>query len=367
MRLADRHEFNPADVRSLLCSAAKLDLWPVDFDLATATLSSLPGGAAEFLRGIKVPVVRIVPVPEPGTPNPAVPSLNNARKFAALFSILFPKQYVGPALCLRGRKPANKSAISFGNQCAVIKANFKGVANSNRGIVMFTGLKPEEQPLFAAVYIDHDLPSLPNVRAAQQQRAGAAAGSQPAPQTQVPQPAQAPQQQMSQQQQAALLQMLNRQQQQGGPMNLNFPQNLNMNPAMVQAQQAQAQQQRYLAQQRLAAQVIHQQQQQQLANNSSGTGNVLNALGFIPGGPGPGTGAGAGGAFGQSAEPTALPPTFSANADMNAQLMALRQQHLQRLGSQAQSQQQPQQQMTNFLNLGGGGGFDMFNGLMGNK
>lgn len=363
-------------MRSLLFSAAKLDLWPVDFDLATATLSSLPGGAAEFLRGIKVPVVRIVPVPEPGTPNPAVPSLNNARKFAALFSILFPKQYVSPALRLRSRlrgayTATDKSAVSFGNQCAVIKANFKGVANSNRGIVMFTGLKPEEQPLFAAVYIDHDLPSLPNVRAAQQQRAGTAAGSQPAPQTQVPQPTQAPQQQMSQQQQAALLQqMLNRQQQQGGPMNLNFPQNLNLNPAMVQAQQAQAQQQRYLAQQRLAAQVIHQQQQQQLANNSSGTGNVLNALGFIPGGPGPGAGAGTGGAFGQSAgaESTALPPTFSANADMNAQLMALRQQHLQRLGSQAQSQQQPQQQMTNFLNLGGGGGgFDMFNGLMGNK
>lgn len=71
-----------------------MDLWPPDFDLATAGISLLPGGAQEFLRGIKVPVVRLVPIPDAQPPNPAALNANNGKKFEALWKILFPKQHV---------------------------------------------------------------------------------------------------------------------------------------------------------------------------------------------------------------------------------------------------------------------------------
>ena len=194
-----------------------------------------------------------------------------------------------------------------------------------RGIVVFASPSVNSQKLFAAVYIDHDLPKFPSARTSQQPPQ-----QQQQQQTQQAHPQQAP---------PAVVPPIPRgPPPAGGSMtSQRYAQYIQQNMARAAQLQQQAQGTSGLAQQQQA-----------------------NALGFMPGLPGAGVGA-----FGQGG---AVQSAFSSNPEMTA----LRQQH--------QHQQQRfgggQQPPPGFLNTnrgasaGSSGGavtLDLLNSLFGSK
>jgi len=203
--------------------------------------------------------------------------------------------------------------------------------STRRGIVIFASPSVNSQKLFAAVYIDHDLPEFPNARTSQQQQQ----------QQQQQQKQQQPQQQQSHPQQAP-------------------PAAAPPVPPLTSQKYAQ-----YIQQNMARAAQL---QQQDPGVNGLAAQQQANALGFMPGLPGAGVGA-----FNPGGG--AIQPTFPGNLEMTAQFQALRQQQ--------QHQQQRfgggQQPPPGFLNMGGSNGsagagssgaamtLDLLNSLLGAK
>lgn len=195
------------------------------------------------------------------------------------------------------------------------------------------------QKLFAAVYIDHDLPEFPNARTSQQQQ-----------QQQQQQKQQPPQQQQSHPQQAppAVAPPVPR-----GPV-----------PPLTSQKYAQ-----YIQQNMARAAQLQQQVQGNPGVGGLAAQQQANALGFMPGLPGAGVGA-----FNPGGG--AIQPTFPGNPEMTAQFQALRQQQQQHQQQRFGGGQQPP---PGFLNMGGSNGsagagssgaamtLDLLNSLLGAK
>jgi hypothetical protein len=221
-------------------------------------------------------------------------------------------------------------------EAATIEAQFAGMPSTGHGIVVCASPSANSQKLFAAVYIDHDLPKFANARTSQQQQ-----------QQQQQHPQQQTQQSHQQQAAPALVLPAPPRGPPGGP-----------------AQPLSSQKYAQYIQQRVARAA----QLQQQAQGTSGVNGLTqqqqaNALGFLPGLPSAGVGA-----FGQSGG--TIQPAFSTNPEMTAQFQALRQP--QRLGG---GQQPP----SGLLNMNGANGsasagssggamtLDLLNTLLGAK
>ncbi|KAF8322559.1 hypothetical protein DL93DRAFT_1015160 [Clavulina sp. PMI_390] len=171
--------------------STKLDWWPPIITMGSpGTLyAPMPVGLEETIKNMRIPLVRLKALPLPSATDQM--GVENRKQFRALWGLVLTKV-----------------------ACITIRVQFRGVTSPNRGMLLFIPAKmrdavkqmpvppPEVEVCFMAVFIDHDLPTIPDGKELQQASVAHPAAPAPKPpQMNPPTNIAALQQQQQQQQQ----------------------------------------------------------------------------------------------------------------------------------------------------------------------